>query len=344
MRAAVRDGLNRFQLVDAMETYEKKGSIRLVRLAAISRAHLVSVRRTARGIKFELKHFVWRLKMDLGIGAPAVDFAVNPKKTVGIAQLLVVPVYLAFDPMSLKNADLKVLKKLGKFVNCLDLWGWCKSLAFADFIKTVTPQLKELRCYAGFLNRFSPLDLEKLVLHQTPYDYTELNRHKIRRMDVAEHEVYRIFPSNQVLSASITSLGLRARDFSHFSLKYTETFCRRFTALQELHIIADSQNFSDDFVAQFKQLWAKCLELRDQLNISGLKRFFFKFKRSSPCWKYGRPKFKWMEQLKQVEPFDKATFTDSLDSSDTEMDTSSEDAMDDSESTDEDGMNDAGVY
>ncbi|KAI6238259.1 hypothetical protein M3Y99_00704400 [Aphelenchoides fujianensis] len=116
MRAAVRDGLNRFHLADAMETDETKGAAQLVRLAAIFCAHLESIRRTARGIKFQWTAREWRLRMGCGLGSPKIDFPIDQTEMIAIIKLLAVPVYLKFvDPWSrYEEVDWKELHQIGK--------------------------------------------------------------------------------------------------------------------------------------------------------------------------------------------------------------------------------------
>ncbi|KAI6242391.1 hypothetical protein M3Y99_00239800 [Aphelenchoides fujianensis] len=307
IRAAVRDGLNRFQLVGKLETDEKQGATQLKRLAAISRAHLASVRRTARGIKFEARGYDWRLEIDLGIGAPTVEFSINQTEMSAIVKLLNVPIHmdLGGNCQSYDQVVCKEMKGIVNFVNGLSLNYFLFFPDFTQFIKCVAPRLKHLKCPSSVLARFPRLDLERLELVETD-NYAHLRRHKIRRLDVPRWEINRAFPVGQVLSASITSLGLHAMDVFVSSCKPIKTFCRRFSALEELHVFANYGGRINQMEDHFKTLRTACIKLRDQLNIPGLKRFFFTIEHG--CVFYGT-QADLIEKLKQMEPFEKATFT-----------------------------------
>ncbi|KAI6242369.1 hypothetical protein M3Y99_00237500 [Aphelenchoides fujianensis] len=310
--ADVRDKLNRFLLLDAMLTDKKKGSTRLLRLAAVSRAQLEAVRRSVRGIKFKLVEPEWALELELGGTAPPVEFSVRQKEMSGIAKLLGVPVHLnlGWNMQPSKNVDVRDLERIKDGVNGLTASYCGPSYPLWKFIKSVAPQLKELVGYSLDLNDFPPMDLEKLYLFAVADDrfYDTLSRHKIRRLDVLMWEVQKDFPSNRVLSESITSLGLVDQyGMANAAPNSINAFCRRFTALEELHVISEFQIPRRDVVAHFKKLWAKCLELRDQLNIPGLKRIFFTIKHGQPI-AIPKSESNCMDALKQVEPFREATF------------------------------------
>ncbi|KAI6240483.1 hypothetical protein M3Y99_00457000 [Aphelenchoides fujianensis] len=354
MRAAVRDGLNRFQLVDKMETADDKheGTTQLKRLALVSRAHLTAVRRLAAASKFILDRCAWRVNMELGIGASKSAFSADQTEMRAIIELLGVPVYLKFGCCirTSKDIDWHELQQIGKYD-----------------------------------------------------DYSELNRHKIRRLDVPVYELddYSGSESNQVISASIKSLGiLHISDWAAFPYDSIEAFSRRFPSLEDLHIVCKHEEQVQDLRAYLKALWTKCLEIRDRMHVAPLKRLFITIKHDCS---YRGTKSDWFKTVKRVEPFDKATVvvtpskkrfrmlvkhneprgpkptficikgdfewwyeyeeTDegSTDSSggdmededenedeameeDKQLDDSSEDAMDESESTDEDGVGDAGGH
>ncbi|KAI6242525.1 hypothetical protein M3Y99_00219100 [Aphelenchoides fujianensis] len=290
MRAAVRDGLNRFQLVDAMNREPKNGATKLARLA-----------RAARGVKFARDSFNWRLMLNLGIGAPKVEFPATQTGMREIAKLLDVPIHvdLGATYRSYTGAACKELKGIENLVNGLTIAYFPPSLAFAKFVGRVAPRLKQLEYPSFVLERFPPLDLEKLVLVDEKVYYAPLGRHKVCRLDVPIWEIGRKFTSGRVLSASITSFGLKGNNVLFIHCKAINAFCRRFSALEEFHISALDEHF--------KKLWAKCLELRDQLNVSGLKRFFFTFEHD--CNFFTCKNSDWIAKLKQVEPFDAAPFT-----------------------------------
>ncbi|KAI6242527.1 hypothetical protein M3Y99_00219300 [Aphelenchoides fujianensis] len=324
IRAAVRDGLNRFCLVDKMkvESDKHEGTTQLKRLALISRAHLASFRRSARGIQFDHVYPEWRPQLDLGIGAPKVVFPVDQTEMRGIVKLLAVPIHaeIGYDPYWYKDAACKELKGIENFVNDLHLRSFSDSSAFPEFVECVAPHLKQLECPPFVLGRLPPLDLEKLVLDFTlsGIDYGQLSRHKVRRLDVPMYEIHRHgYLNGQVLSASISSLGLNGSNAINFRHELIETFCRRFSALEELHIFVDYTGPMKALDEHFKNLWTACLELRDQLNVPGLKRFFFTFEHD--CNFFTCENSDWIENLKQVEPFDKATFTIGRDSKDVRM-------------------------
>ncbi|KAI6239256.1 hypothetical protein M3Y99_00600200 [Aphelenchoides fujianensis] len=298
--AAVRDGLNRFVLTAAMSKNTKVAATPLFRLAAISRAQLTSVRRTVREIKCKPADFGPSLELELGVGASKVEFAAGAEEMSAIAKLLRVPVRLDFGLQD--TSDYLTVAQVGEFVTRLTLSFTPKSPFLLQFIKLVAPQLKQLECSPFALQRFPPLDLEKLVIDRTPVDYEALSRHKIRRLDVCTAEAGRFFPDERVLSASIKSLGLTqsSRAVGPPTDSFA-AFCRRFPSLEELH------SFGQHLNTDMTELWARCLELRDQLNIPGLKRLFVTGKHVAVEF-FVKPDDEWMPKLKQVEPFDKATF------------------------------------
>ncbi|KAI6238283.1 hypothetical protein M3Y99_00706900 [Aphelenchoides fujianensis] len=311
IRAAVRDGLNRFQLVDEMQTDETKGAAKLKRLTLISRAHLESVRRSARGIKFKLDRSVWRVKLNLGLGAPKIAFPVEQAEMVGIIELLGVPVHLTFDYFypSFETVDWEELRQIEKYVNALGVYRQSDSPDFSAFISSVAPHLRALHSTWSVLAQLPPLQLERARLYVQPDDFGELNRHEIHRLEVP---VYNLnsrseLQSNQVISSSIKSLAiLHLGNWTDFPYDSIETFRRRFPSLEDLHIVCEYGRRILDVRGFFTQLWAKCLKIRDRLHVSGLKRLFLTIKQDSTF--YGT-ETDWLEQLKQVEPFDKATVT-----------------------------------
>ncbi|KAI6240469.1 hypothetical protein M3Y99_00455400 [Aphelenchoides fujianensis] len=322
MRAAVRDGLNRFHLVNKMETDKTKGTAHLVRLALISRANLESVRRTARGIKFERKHGKWLLRLKLGVGRPKIAFLIDQTEMIAIIQLLDVPIHLKFgDPLSkLRDGVWKELHQIEGHVNALGVFRYFDSFDFGSFdfdspefsafIGSVAPRLRVLHSTWDLLPRFPPLDLETARLYNTTDDYSELNRHKIRRLDVSLRDLpLYTTQSTQVVSASIKSLGLIVAcvlDWSTLPYDSIEGFSRRFPSLEDLHIICKYYEEVPDLSAYFTALWAKYLEIRDRLHVGGLKRLFITIKHD--CHFLGTPN-DWFEKLKQVEPFHEATST-----------------------------------
>ncbi|KAI6242444.1 hypothetical protein M3Y99_00230200 [Aphelenchoides fujianensis] len=312
----VRDKLNRFLLLDAMLTDKKKGVARLVRLAAVSRAQLAALRRSVSGIKLKLVEPEWALELELGDVAPPVEFPAKQKEMSGIAKLLAVPVHLnlGWNMQPSKNVNVQELERIKDVVNGLTASYCGPSFPHWRFIKSVAPQLKELVCYSFDLRDFPPLDLEKLYLFAVADDrfYDTLSRHKIRRLDVLMWEVQKDFPSTRFLSKSITSLGLVDQyGMANATPASITAFCRRFTTLEELHVISEFQVPKRDVAAHFKKLWANCLELRDRLNIPGLKRLYFTIKHGQPI-AIPKSEANWMAVLKQVEPFSEATFSPTL--------------------------------
>ncbi|KAI6175257.1 hypothetical protein M3Y99_01977700 [Aphelenchoides fujianensis] len=311
MRAAVRGAVNRFQLVDKMQTDEMKGAARLLRLSAISRVHLASVRRSARGIKFKRANHKWVFKLKLGLGTPKIVQSVGRTEMSALIRLLAVPVHLKIGyPWSdYKSIDWKALEQMGKYVNALHVYKYFDSPEFSAFISSVTPHLNVLHSTWPVLARVPPLDLEKVRLFLAYRDFNELNRHKIRRLDVfaCELDDYSGIQINQVLSQSIKTLGiLRVSNYSDFPYDSIEAFCRRFPLLEELHIGCEYWNGVRDLNAYFTALWAKCFEIRDRLHVAGLKRLFLTVKHR--CH-FDGTETDWFEKLKQVEPFEKATST-----------------------------------
>ncbi|KAI6225349.1 hypothetical protein M3Y99_01347800 [Aphelenchoides fujianensis] len=315
--AAVRDGLNRFHLVDKMQTGIKNGAGQLVRLAMISRAHLESVRRTARGIKFKLDYSTWDMKLNLGLGTPKVSFPVDPTKMSAITRLLHVSVHLTFAysrPPSFETVDWEKLRGIETHVNALSVYHKFDSSDFSAFIGNVAPQLKALNSTWDLLAQFPPLDLERAQLYHSPGDFSELNRHKIHRLEMP---VYYLddrsgFPRNQVISSSIKSLGImQICNWKKFPYNSIEVFRRRFPSLEDLYINCKYEQDEDmpdlrDLSAYFTKLWAKGLEIRDRLHVAGLKRLFLTVKHG--CG-FDGTKDEWFENFGQVEPFNEATST-----------------------------------
>ncbi|KAI6238302.1 hypothetical protein M3Y99_00708800 [Aphelenchoides fujianensis] len=304
IRAAVRNGLNRFCLVNEMETDKRKGAAQLVRLAAISRAHLASVCRTARGIKFQWAGWVWRVKLNLGIGAPKIEFPVNQAQMIAIIRLLGVPVHLKF----FTNADWGALESIGRYVNALGVHYESDSSEFFAFVNSVAPHLNVLASSWSVLARLQPLVLQKARLYDRAEDFSELNRHKIYRLHVSLRDLQPFTAqSNQVISASIKSLSIsHIRSWTYFPYDPIEAFCRRFSGLEDLHVTCEHYEEVRDLSAYFTALWAKCLEIRDRLHVSSVKRLFLTVKQE--CDFLGT-KIDWLEKVKQVKPFHEATFT-----------------------------------
>ncbi|KAI6242379.1 hypothetical protein M3Y99_00238600 [Aphelenchoides fujianensis] len=282
IRAVVRDGLNRFMLIDAWETDEKE-SIRL----AVSRVHLASVGRSVRGIKFSLYYPLgWLVKIKPGLGAPKIDFSVDQTEMIAVIKLLAVPVHLKFANYweEYKDVDWEQLQQIEQHVNRLTVIDDPRLLKFSAFVNGVAPHLLD--------------------------EFNALHRHKIHRLDVSLRDLssYTV-QSNQVISLSIKALGIvipHVYDQSTFSSDSIESFRRRFPALEDLHIVCYNNGRVQDLSAYFTKLWAKCLGIRDRLHVAGLKRLFVTVKHE--CFFHGTENT-WFERLKQVEPFDKATST-----------------------------------
>ncbi|KAI6239933.1 hypothetical protein M3Y99_00526400 [Aphelenchoides fujianensis] len=312
IRAALRDGLNRFFLVEKMETDETKGTAQILRLAAISRAQLTSVRRLAAGIKFKQTNRNWRLLMAGGLGTPKISFPLVQTEMIGIVKLLDVPVHLKFGEYCEPNedADWEELQQIEQWVHGLGVYNENNSPEFSSFISNVAPHLKVLYSTWSVLEKLPPLDLKWIRLHDMVYDVGELKSHKIRRLDVPAYELedYSDLESDQVMSASIKSLGLIMDnvDWADVSYDSIEAFRRRFSELEEIHVICKRATSFEDPSAYLTALWAKCLEIRDRLHVAGLKRLFLTVKHDSTFCGMATD---WFEKLKQVEPFEKATFT-----------------------------------
>ncbi|KAI6227466.1 hypothetical protein M3Y99_01249900 [Aphelenchoides fujianensis] len=313
IRAAVRDGLNRFQLVEKMETKgdRRKGTTQLWRLAAISRAQLTSVRRLAAGIKFKQTNRNWRLRLDGGLGTPKISFPIDQTKMSEITRLLDVPVHLTFNYChpSFQTVDWEELRQIENHVNALSVYHKFDSPVFSAFIGNVAPQLRVLNSTWDLLAQFPPLDLERVSIYHSPDDFTELNRHKIHRLDVPAHELnqYSRLQSSQVISTSIKSLGiLHIRNWAEVPYDSIEAFCRRFPSLEDLQIVCGYDEDVFDLSAYFTKLWAKCLEMRDRPHVAGLKRLFITIKHECD---FPETEIDGFEKLKQVEPFHEATTT-----------------------------------
>ncbi|KAI6240449.1 hypothetical protein M3Y99_00452800 [Aphelenchoides fujianensis] len=258
MRAAVRNGMNRFSLLAAMMADERKAGTHIIRLAAISRTHLAALRNAVRGIKLEgIKYGGFLLHLNLGPASPTVEFAVKEKDVVeDMVKLLRVPVHL--DPYWMEDVDWEEWLQIAELVNGL-IADDCKCPIFSEFLERVIPHLKELECSGCFLERFPPLDLDKLVISGLGIDYEVVRRHKIRRLDVSIWEIEREFPTDHVLSTSIKALGLSDPSVQQLSSGAIEAFCRRFPALEDLHFTGTLFGTKETLNEHFKQTWSECL-------------------------------------------------------------------------------------
>ncbi|KAI6234229.1 hypothetical protein M3Y99_00818800 [Aphelenchoides fujianensis] len=308
-----------------MCTKKKRGPLRLMRLASISRAQLASVRRTARDLEFRLLRCGPTLKLDLGVGWSVVEFPVSQQEMSAIAQLLRIPLHLNLEWAM--DVDWEEMQRVEEFLYGLTVEPCHESPGKAAFLNRVLPRLQELKCPPYLSKRLPPLDLEKLAFsygRTTSFvlaslifcgflgvDYESLSRHRIHRLDVDRWAFGSQFPPNRILSPTIKSLGL-VTAFSQYEwtpdCAAIQAFCQRFPALEELHVINHISNVTDDFVGYFSELWSeKCLELRERLNVPGLKRIFvttsLKFSYSSADFN-----FDWMRKVRAKEPFDRATF------------------------------------
>ncbi|KAI6234234.1 hypothetical protein M3Y99_00819400 [Aphelenchoides fujianensis] len=308
--AAVRDGLNRFFQIHAMQTGEKKTPLQLVRLAVASRAQLASVRRHVPVLKFTLWSSGWHWFMpDVGLGSAAGRVAVRPNEMSGIVNLIRVPVHLLIvDTRGLVRVDWEEIKQIEEFVSGLDLREDPHQFpALSQFINKVTLQLKKLECSTDVLNLFPPLDLDKLQLYGTDGLDEALSRHTIRRLDVYANAAVHKSLSEQFFLSSIKALGLiDYMGLLDVPAEAINAFCRRFPELEDLHLIVHRTEERTLVQDPFQKQWAHLLWLRDQLNIPSLKRLFFSIKDDCTSW-LNKPG--WMERLKQTEPFDKASFT-----------------------------------
>ncbi|KAI6181943.1 hypothetical protein M3Y99_01971500 [Aphelenchoides fujianensis] len=310
IRAAVRDRLNRFLQIHAMRTDKTKAPLQLVRLAAISRAQLASVRRHVAELKFALWPTGWAWFMpDVGCGATAGRIDVSAKEMSAIAQLLRRPIRLLLvDARGLEHVDWAETTNVVEFVNGLDVYELedpHKFPVLAALIDRVTPQLRNLKCSTDVLNRLPPLELDKLELLGTGGLHDALKRHTIRRLDMNTAVISEESPSEQLSSPSIKSLGL-VEDASLFSVRPESVvaFCRRFPGLEALHLVVEQFEFSDEEEDPFfKRLWDDILWLREHLNVPGLQRLFFDVEYLGV---FHDDK---LERMQKVEPFDKATFS-----------------------------------
>ncbi|KAI6219339.1 hypothetical protein M3Y99_01662300 [Aphelenchoides fujianensis] len=308
---AVRDGLNRFLLIDAMCTKKKTGPLRLMRLASGSRAQLASARRTARGFEFRLVRTGPTLKLDLGVGSSVVEFPVSQQKMSAIARLLRIPLHL--DLECAKHVDWEEMQRVEEFLDSVTIGPRQKSPGKAAFINRVLPRLQELKCHAYFVKRLPPLALEKLVLRDERANYLDfesLSRHRIQRLDVDRWAVNTRLPPDRVLSPTVKSLSL-VTAFSrypwHLDSDAVKTFCGRLPALEELHVESNLHNPARDFVEYFSELWTECVDFRERLNVPGLKRIFVTTKLKFSFYS-GDFDFDWMRKVRAKEPFDRATF------------------------------------
>ncbi|KAI6225367.1 hypothetical protein M3Y99_01350000 [Aphelenchoides fujianensis] len=308
--AAARDGLNRFLQIHAMRTDEKKAPLQLVRLAAVSRAQLASLRRHVAELTLTLWANGWHWFLpDVGLDSLAGRTAIRPKVMSGIGKLLRLPVQLNLvDTAGLKNVDWVEMGQIEEFVSDLDLRENPHQFpALSEFVNRVTPQLKNLQCSTDVLNLFSSLDLDKLRLFGSDGLLDALSRHTIRRLDVYTTLVLRESAKEQLFSASIKALGfVEGIDLLEVPSESIVAFCRRFPALEDLHFSVHHYEERRDKEAYYKWMWESILRLRDRLIVPGLKRLFFKIQHLDCS---GLKKPGWVGRLKQVEPFDKATFS-----------------------------------
>ncbi|KAI6230548.1 hypothetical protein M3Y99_01048200 [Aphelenchoides fujianensis] len=290
-----------------METDQTKGATQLV----VSRAHLESVRRSARGIKFKLDCSTWDVKLNLDLGTPKISFPIDEAGMIGIIKLLAAPVHLKFgyERSGYKGVDWTELYQIAKYVNGLTVYHQFDSPEFFGFISSLSSHLKVLTSSWSVLARFPPLDLERARLYHPPNDFSELNRHKIHRLDVPAFVISYLseLQGNQVISSAIKSLGiLHIRYWPDFPCYSIEVFCRRFPSLEDLHIICENEEDVEDVSVYFTELWAGCLEIRDRLHVAGLKRLFITIKHDCD---FLASEIDGFEKLKQVEAFDKASST-----------------------------------
>ncbi|KAI6234260.1 hypothetical protein M3Y99_00822200 [Aphelenchoides fujianensis] len=310
--AGARDGLNRFVLAAAMSTdAEKSAAFRQFnRLLAISSAQLAAVRRSAGGLTFKHEEEGgWRLHWQAAVGASAVEFPVDQSEVRRLLKLLCTPVHLDLDffPWSTREEWANVVDQR-EFVSRLTVNRIPDLRVLRDFVAELAPNLREFECFSNVLERLPPLKLQKLVVHDwSEFNYSLLNCHQVERLDVPMVEVLREFPDDQVLSASLKSLGLLfvggSFDFPQASIG---SFCRRFPSLEDLHVDIHSWTVRHDLDAHFEEEWARCLELRDRLDVPHIKRLFFTVKLQ---WDFdSKHDREWARKLKRVDPFDKATF------------------------------------
>ncbi|KAI6234272.1 hypothetical protein M3Y99_00823500 [Aphelenchoides fujianensis] len=308
--AAVRDGLNRYLMAAALAAKKKKhGVIQLIRLASLSRAQLASVRRSVPAISFTLQFNGWQWSLPEFRREVAPErVAVRPKEMSALVKLLRVPVRLLFvDTTEFKNVDWWELKNVEEFVNELNLsMDPSKFPALWKFVHKVKSQLRELECSADVLDRLPPLDLDKFHAPDNNVNYEALSRHTIRRLDVPGSMVSLELPDDHVLSPTIKSLGL-----TQYMKQLDErpesivAFCRRFPALEDLHLNVHYQEEFRNVEDPFKRLWSGLLRFRDRLTVLGLKRLFLKVQYTGTTCRYTPG---WLDRLKRMEPFDQASF------------------------------------
>ncbi|KAI6239883.1 hypothetical protein M3Y99_00520700 [Aphelenchoides fujianensis] len=226
-----------------------------------------------------------------------------------IAQLLRIPLHL--DLEWALDVDWEEMKRVEEFLYSMNVGHDHRSKQKAAFIKRVARRLQELKCNAYLMKRLRPLNLEKLVVKDERVDCEYLGRHNIHRLDVkwwAAHNVR--FSPDRVLSPTIKSLGLLT-DYSVYKWNLNcdaiEAYCRRFPALEELHISSNIFNNTEDFVEYSLKLWTTLVDFRERVNVPGLKRIFvtLKLKFSFLSADFDSD---WMRKVRAKEPFDRATF------------------------------------
>ncbi|KAI6234232.1 hypothetical protein M3Y99_00819200 [Aphelenchoides fujianensis] len=311
MRPLVRDRLPRFFQIYTMRT-EEKAPLQLVRLAMVSRAQLASVRRRVPVLTFTLWDLGWKWLMpDMRLDCAAKRIDVSPTEMSGIAKVLRVPVHLRFfQEGGLEFVDWEEMEQVEEFVRGLELWeDYHRFPVLLRFVNEVLPQLNELQCSTDVLNRLPPLDLNKLQLYRPGPLHDAVSRHTIRRLDVSTLVAARESTGEQLFSASIKSLGLvEPMDLLMVPFDSIVAFCRRFTALEDLHIIVDQEEPRNAEEPIFKQMWGAILRLRDRLKVLGLKRLFFEIKYLGI---FHEDKPGWIDRLKQTEPLEQAAFSTS---------------------------------
>ncbi|KAI6239942.1 hypothetical protein M3Y99_00527900 [Aphelenchoides fujianensis] len=117
MRAAVRNGVNRFSLLAAKMADENKAATQLFRLAAISRTHLAALRSAVRGLKVsEIEDGESSLKLEFGPSTPTIELAVDRAEIDGILRLLGAPAHGLKDERSSSSTP-----SATSFVSCANM-------------------------------------------------------------------------------------------------------------------------------------------------------------------------------------------------------------------------------
>ncbi|KAI6239861.1 hypothetical protein M3Y99_00518000 [Aphelenchoides fujianensis] len=310
--AGARDGLNRFVLAAAMSTEAENPAVFLQfnRLLAISSAQLAAVRRSAGGLTFKHEEEGgWRLHWQAAFGASVVEFPIDQTEVCRLLKLLRTAVHLDLDffPWFTREEWTDVVEQK-EFVSRLTVNRFPDLRVLREFVADLAPNLREFECFSNVLEHLPPLTLQKLVVHdRSEFDYKLLNCHQVKRLDVSMVEVLREFPEDQVLSASLKSLGhLFVGGSFDFPIDSIGAFCRRFPSLENVHVSIHSWTVRHDLDAHFEEEWARCLELRDRLDALTIKRLSFTVKLQ---WKFdSKHDREWAQKLKRVAPFDKASF------------------------------------